>query len=158
MSSVNNDTDLPQRLVIDASVALKGYLFEEGSAQAQAIFKDRALGHVELVAPALMPYEVVNALLMAARRGRLPEARATEILEEFAQLKVPTRALESLEKRSWALAWEYGRTVYDAAYLALTESEGAQFVTGDRRLYNAVGSKLDWVIWLEDYKSQADRK
>lgn len=36
----------PQKLVLDASVVLKSYLPEEGSAQAQAIFKDRALGHV----------------------------------------------------------------------------------------------------------------
>ena len=132
----------------------RSYLFEKGSVQAQAIFRDRASRHVELLTPALMPYEFSNALLVAVRKGRLPEARAPEILERFVRLKVFTRSLDNLEARSWELAWEHGCTFYDAAYLALAEFERVQFVMGDRRLYNAVRGKLNRVLWIEDYTPQ----
>lgn len=145
-----------RKLALDASVVLKSYLPEEGSAQAQAIFKDWALGHVELLAPALMPYEVTNALLVALRRGRIDEARAEEILGEFMRLRIPTQGLAGLEERAWALALEHQRTAYDAAYLALAEREGVPLITGDKRLYNAVKGKLQWVRWVGDYRSVAE--
>ena len=72
MSSKSSETELehaPQRLVVDASVVLKCYLPEAGSTQAQAIFRDRALAKVELLAPALLPYELSNALLRCAVNG-----------------------------------------------------------------------------------------
>lgn len=147
-----------QKLVIDASVVLKAYVPEEGSVQAQAIFRDYALGYVELFAPALMPYEVVNALLVAVRKGRVEKAGAEEVLREFVRLRIPTQGLEGLEERAWALALEHGRTVYDAAYLALAESLGALLITGDKRLYNAVKEKLPWVRWIEDYRTPEQRK
>lgn len=146
----------PQKLVLDASVVLKSYLPEEGSVQAQAIFKDRALGHVELLAPALMPYEVTNALMVALRRQRIDKARAEEILKEFVRLRIPTQGLVGLEERAWALALEHQRTVYDAAYLALAEREGLPLITGDKRLYNAVKAKLRWVRWVGDYQPVAE--
>lgn len=143
----------PQKLVLDASVVLKSYLPEEGSAQAQAIFKDRALGYVGLLAPSLMPYEVTNALLVALRKQRIDQARAEEILREFIKLGIPTRELGGLEERAWTLALEHQRTAYDAAYLALAEREGLQLVTGDKRLYHAVKGKVDWVKWIGDYRA-----
>ncbi len=143
----------PQKLVLDASVVLKSYLPEDGSEQARMIFEDWALGHVQLLAPALMPYEVTNALLVALRQQRLDEARAAEILRAFVRLRIPTQGLTGLEERVWALALEHGRTAYDAAYLALAEHEGVPFITGDKRLYNAVKGKLPWVRWVGDYRS-----
>ena len=145
------------RLVIDASVVLKSYLPEEGSIQAQAIFYDCALRHVEIFAPDLITYEVMNALLVAVRRHRLASARGEEILREFSLLALPTHSMKRLEGRVWALAQEYQRTAYDAAYLALAEREKALLVTGDRRLYNAVKNKLKWVQYIEDYKPKAPK-
>jgi len=148
----------PQRLVLDASVVLKSYLPEEGSAQAQAIFEDWALGQVELLAPALMPYEVTNALMVALRRQRINKARAQEILREFVRLRIPSQGFVGLEERAWTLALAYQRTIYDAACLALAEREGIPLVTGDRRLYNAVKAKLRWVRWVGDYQSVAETR
>ncbi len=59
-------------MIIDASVVLRGFFpDEEGIAQAQALIRDYTLGVVELLAPTLLPYEVVNAVVQAVRRGRI---------------------------------------------------------------------------------------
>jgi hypothetical protein len=49
------------------------------------------------------------------------------------------------------LARQFNRSAYDAAYLTLAQDTGQQFITGDLRLYNAVHSQLNWVLWIEDY-------
>jgi predicted nucleic acid-binding protein len=51
------------------------------------------------------------------------------------------------------IARRFNRSGYDASYLALAESKGEQFITGDERLYNAVHDSLEWVKWIEDYSS-----
>jgi len=145
----------PTQLVVDASVVLKGYLPEEGSLQAQALFRDRALGYVELHAPSLIVYEISNALLVAARRDRIDLPDAEEILREFSRLRLALHEPHGFEERIWTLAQTFGRTSYDAAYLALGESLNAFLVTGDRRLYNAVRPKLDWVTCIEDYQPKS---
>jgi len=40
--------------------------------------------------------------------------------------------------------------VYDASYLSLAKKNNIGFVTGDKRLYNAVKDKLKWVKWIGD--------
>jgi predicted nucleic acid-binding protein len=52
------------------------------------------------------------------------------------------------------LARQYERSAYDAAYLTLAQRAGERLVTGDLRLYNAVKDKLDWVVWMEDYRDE----
>jgi hypothetical protein len=50
------------------------------------------------------------------------------------------------------LSGQYQRSAYDSAYLALAQWQSVWFVTGDKRLFNAVGYVLSWVKWLGDYQ------
>jgi predicted nucleic acid-binding protein len=45
----------------------------------------------------------------------------------------------------------YNRSAYDAATLTLAQQAGEALVTVDKRLYNAVKGKPDWVVWRGDY-------
>jgi len=77
--------------VIDASVVLRGFFpDEEGHEEAQAIIRAYAQGEMELLARALLPYEVTNAILQAVRRSRISLDKGLEILAAFQGLGIPT--------------------------------------------------------------------
>jgi predicted nucleic acid-binding protein len=136
-------------MIVDASVVLSAFFPDEDQAQAQAVIREHVIGRVTLLAPTLLLYEVTNAVVQARRRGRINEGQAESILAAFEGLAIP------LAPVTWqqilALALQFDRSAYDAAYLALAGTTGQPLITGDRRLYNAVQEHLDWVQWIGDY-------
>ena len=136
-------------MILDASVLLSAFFPDESQPQAQAALRDHAAGQVRLKSPALVVYEVTNAVWQAERRGRISTAQADEIVQAAARLDIELLPLDWGE--SLPLARRFGRSAYDAAYLALAERLGEAYLTADERLYSAVHPKLDWVVWLGDY-------
>ena len=136
-------------MIVDASVILSAFFPDEDQPQAQAVIREHVMGRVELVAPTLLLYEVTNAVVQARRRGRISDEQAEQILTSLEGLKI------SLKPVTWQqvlpLALHFDRSAYDAAYLALAETSEQPLVTADRRLYNAVHERLDWVQWMGDY-------
>lgn len=61
--------------VLDASVALAWVFEDEDSPYAEFVIG--ALARQRAVVPIIWPFEVLNALVAAVRRGRIEEARAT---------------------------------------------------------------------------------
>jgi predicted nucleic acid-binding protein len=152
------------RMVVDASVFLRSvFADEEGHAQALAVMKDHAFGLLELVAPTLLLYEVANGILLSLRGKRparsLTKENAARILADFQRLRIRTEAVDPeklIQVGLIQVGQVHQRTAYDAAYLALAEREGLPLITGDKRLYNAVKSRLDGVKWVGDYQSAAE--
>ncbi len=141
-------------MVIDASVVLEAFFpDEEGHEKAQAIIRAYVQGEIELLVPALLPYEVTNAVLQAVRRSRIDLNKGREILQTFQGLGLPTAEISW--QRALELAYAYDRSAYDGAYLALAEETGSMLVTGDRRLYNAVRDHLPRLLWIADYLPSA---
>ena len=139
-------------MIVDASVLLGAFFPDEAHPQAQLLLRQHASGQVRLKAPALLLYEVSNALWQAERRGRILPAQADEILQTAAGLNIELSSMEWGEMLP--LARGFGRSAYDATYLRLAERSGEQLVTGDERLYNAVHPKLDWVVWIGNYTQE----
>lgn len=138
--------------VIDASVVLKWYFpDEEGAEQALSLLRDYVEEKVELHAPSLIDYEVLNGVLVALRKGRLEREQMIHTVENFQKVAVHRQEIGELFPRILSLSESYGRSAYDASYLALAEVRGACLITADRRLYNAVRKELPWVFWIEDY-------
>ena len=135
-------------MIVDANVVLRAFFPDEAQAQAQALIRDHVIGHVQLAAPTLLLYEFTNAVLQAARRGRITNEEGEAILVAFDGLGI------ELDTVTWQqilpLAQRFDRSAYDAAYLALAEVREEPLVTGDLRLYNAVRDTLDWVQWIDD--------
>jgi len=136
-------------MIIDASVVLSVFFPDESQAQAQAVLREHVAGRLHLKAPALLPYELSNAVWQAERRGRITRAQADEIMQALGGLEIEIVGQEWGEMLP--LAWRFGRSAYDAAYLALAEKTGEPLITGDERLFNAVHGELGWVVWIGEY-------
>lgn len=121
-------------LVVDASVALKWVLAEEGREATLDL-----LGET-LIAPDFLILECANTLAMKVRTGQLDQATSANslrlIAEEVQVTFWPSRPHMSA---AHSLATLLGRSAYDSLYLALADAEGAVLVTADRKFADAVG-------------------
>jgi len=108
---------------------------------------------VSLIVPNLWSYEIVSSLRKAIVIGKLSPEQATTALESILRMGIeeiaPTPSLHRL-----ALEWSIrlNQTVaYDAAYLALAQSQEANFWTADRRLADAAKNcGASWVHYIDD--------
>jgi predicted nucleic acid-binding protein len=139
------------RVVLDASVILKWYLLDEEHGEKALEFLNRFVSDdLEIIAPALLEYEVINGLVAARKRGRLQEDLIVSAVEGFMNLGLRMVGLSGLYSRVIHFCKAYNRSAYDASYLALAESEKISFITADETLYNSVKKDLNWVKWLGD--------
>jgi predicted nucleic acid-binding protein len=143
----------PRLVVVDASVVLKWQLDdEEYIPQASALRNDfYALEAIKAIAPHLLVYEVINGILTATRRKRLDSDKALKAIDNLARLGVELK--EVAPERVLGLALDRNLSAYDAAYLALAESEACELWTGDRPFYQAIKSASPLVRWIGDYVS-----
>jgi predicted nucleic acid-binding protein len=138
-------------MIIDASVMLSAFFPDEAQPQAQAVIREYVAGRLPLKAPALLPYELANAVWQAERRGRISHLQADQIIKAFAGLEIEILPQEWGEMLPFAR--KYDRSAYDAAYLALSEKTGEPLITGDERLYNAIHKEFNRLIWIGDYSA-----
>ena len=142
------------RLIVpDASVALKWRLDDEECVeQARKMLLDFGRGEVWFVVPDLFFVEVSNGMKVAVKMGRIDEGSAREFVREVLELGMEAVRGEEVLMRAVELAFLYDRSVYDSVYLAVAERMGCYLFTGDRRLYNALKGKLDYIKWIGEYR------
>ena len=142
-----------KRIVIDASAALPWELRDEETiAQADLLLDDLVSGRLAISVPTLFDYEIANALKVAVTRGRTTEAKALAALADFRFYSIERVDFPPLLDTAFELALRHQRSVYDSAYVTLAQSLGVWLFTGDKRLFNALGSALNWVKWIGDYQ------
>ena len=143
----------PRPVVVDASVVLKWQLDDEEHISQAAALRDDfyAMGTIKAIAPYLLIYEVINGIVTAIRRKRLASDKALEVMDNLMELRVELKGVES--GRILSLALEHNLSAYDAAYLALAESEGCELWTGDKPFFQALKGELPQVNWIGDYVS-----
>ena len=125
---------VPLATVLDASVAVRWLVTENGSADAALLLARPT----RWVAPRLMLTEVAGALHRKVAAGQLREMLASEALDELLgavdaggiRLAQDERVLVA----AFALATLLKHRVPDCMYLALAEHEGAGLATADRAL------------------------
>lgn len=134
-------------LVVDASVALKWFVDEINTEKA-LIVRDYLKEEAIPIVPALFFYEIANVLRYKAEFGIEDVKKVMQTLEDF-QFNV-----ESFEKEvahpSIDLAYQYGITIYDASYIALSKKNQIDFITADEKLFAKIRGER--VILLEDWK------
>ena len=138
-----------KELLIDASVILKWYLpDEEFGEKALMILNQHVNEEIEILAPTILPYEVLNALIVAERMGRIDKEVTEKSFNAFLKLDIGLLDPFRDYRNVLSLARSFSKSVYDAAYLSLAMQKKTDFVTGDKRLYNSVNKELKWVKWI----------
>lgn len=140
------------QIVIDASVLLKAYFpDEEGFEKAQDIIFNYSLGKLELYAPSLIDYEIMNAIWIAYKRGRISFDEAKDIQRKILKLDIKRHDMELFQEKILDTCKEFNITVYDASYLLLAQILNINAITGDKRLLNAVKNRAKNLIWIKDF-------
>jgi predicted nucleic acid-binding protein len=116
--------------VVDASVAVKWFVEEPGTADALDLLKGSDL----VIAPELVVAEVVNVVWKHLVRSDLKHHQVAHVPEALPRMFAELWPTVWLARRAFEIAAELRHPVYDCFYLALAESENATLVTADRRL------------------------
>ena len=126
--------------VLDASVGAAWLLSDEQSYNTGAVLE--AVEIYGALAPSLLRYELRNILIMATRRGRLPDGEAVRALGRVRRLTVETADM-TLPGDSGIveLAERHRLTAYDAAYLQLAVERAVPLTTADGALAQAATSE-----------------
>lgn len=120
-------------LVVDASVVVKWFVPERDHEQALAIRDDYLDGDASLFAPALLPFEVINALRYSERYADETLVAASESLAGYG---IEMRPLSNSGAVA-PTAEELDVSVYDASYVALAEAVDGRAYTADEALLAA---------------------
>jgi len=100
-----------------------------------------------LTAPFIIAFEVASALRYNPDFGADDVKSATK---DLLDMQMNLQLLDEEQSRKAVdLAFKYGITVYDAAYLALTENEDVAFYTADVKLITKVSDRM--VRHIRDY-------
>lgn len=120
-------------IVVDASVVAKWYIPEQHHEEARELRDEYLDGPHTLLAPALLPFEVLNALKYSGQYegDRLVDA-ATTLPEYGIELITYGDAGPVAE-----IAVDLDITLYDSSYLALAHTNDATVYTADSRLCDA---------------------
>ena len=123
-------------LVVDASIAVKWVVEEDGTPEALTLRR-----RAKLIAPELLVAECANILWKKVQRNELrrEEALVAARLLQAAEIELlPTRALLEAATR---IAIELDHPAYDCLYLALAVENDCRFVTADERLLRKLGAR-----------------
>ncbi len=115
-------------LVVDASVAVKWFVPEEGSDKAMALLQSRE----ELTAPTLIFAEVTRAFQKKHAVGLMPFEAIVEGVTDLRRYLHHTVALEILIGEALIIDRQYPHPIFDYLYLACAMREHCRVITSDQ--------------------------
>jgi predicted nucleic acid-binding protein len=126
-------------VVVDASVVIKWFVPEAGSAAAS-----RWLGSEDrLEAPDLLFAEIANAIWKKVLRGQLTRAESQLLVNDIEKIAVNTTPCRALATDAHEIALITSRSVYDSMYVALALRLDTRVITADERFFHALQSFPD---------------
>ena len=135
------------QLVLDTSVIAKLFLKEEWSDKAIELKDRHVKGEVEIVAPSLLKYELMNAL-KSRKFSKNQIKDALEVVRDYGfSIMDPEDAIfdDAAELLS-----DYNISAYDASYIALAKDLGTEMCTADQNLLDKVPN-LKFVKHIKEF-------
>ena len=143
------------KVCVDASFMVALLVPESFSQTALTLWGEWVLGDVEILAPALLRYEVISALYRKGLRGLVTWEDSQAAQAQFLALDIELLDPQVLSDRAADLAGIFQRpNTYDAFYLALAEHLDCKLWTADERLYNAVHASFGYIRWVGELPTQ----
>lgn len=115
-------------LVVDASIAIKWVIEEEGTAQALALRRG-----AKLIAPELLVSECATILWKKVQRRELSREEALFAARLLQGADIELRPTRSLLEMATRIAIDLAHPAYDCLYLALAIESRCRYVTADER-------------------------
>ncbi|QVL30802.1 type II toxin-antitoxin system VapC family toxin [Telmatocola sphagniphila] len=138
-------------IVVDASVVVKCYLPEVGSAEALSVIT----GREKLIAPQLLRLEVHSAIIRHYRENALSREEVERHSSAFERHLITRKHVElypddnqlSLARK---IALDLRHPIQDCLYLALAVEQGASLLTADDKFHSKAGKTFDHVKLLRN--------
>jgi predicted nucleic acid-binding protein len=130
---------------LDSNVLIRS-VEEDPAPGIKQLWREWLRDKVMLHAPALLRYEVVNALHQMRRAGTMDEAELSYALADAFSRPIVWHDDEKLHAAALRLAGEFKLSAaYESQYLALAAHLGIELWTTDAELFKAVEGRLAWV-------------
>jgi predicted nucleic acid-binding protein len=136
------------RAVIDASVALKSVLNEQGSDKAQVLFEEFRQGLHSLIAPDIFRVEIAHALTRAERKKIIPVGHAAILFDDVIVQPPEFFDTAPLMAKAIEISSQTRTSVYDALYLCLAFEHNCEVVTADLKFIKALHQDFPFIVDL----------
>ncbi len=124
---------------------------ESGSDAARRIKDSYISGKIEIIAPNLIYYEVLNALRFHPV-ARFTPKELSSILTSLKNLQFTIDLTDDMWFKSFNFSLQEGISIYDSVYVGLASNQDA-FVTADNRLVDLLRNRNN-IIALDKLKSE----
>jgi len=144
--------DIKRKYILDASVIIKWYYFEnESDLEIANYIHEKVTGDEIIIAsPDLMIYEVLNFFIF---KLKIPSGKIADILSELNDIIFIINTDISVQKKAFELSRKLKKPIYDSLYLALSQSLDCPLITADNKLKQDAGRENYSVLLLSEFKS-----
>jgi len=133
-------------ICVDASLILRLIMPGDRKESITKLWRSWRTEGREFIAPALIFYELTNALHQYARHGIISDEEAQQILHNISKLNISLIENKYIHHQALKIAQTMGlKATYDAHYLAVAQHANAEFWTADSRLVKQVSQDWPWV-------------
>jgi len=144
--------DIKRKYILDASVIIKWYFFENESDLEIANYIHEKVTRDEIIiaSPDLMIYEVLNFFIF---KLKIPSDKIADILSELNDIIFIINTDISVQKKAFEISRKIKNTIYDSLYLALSQSLDCPLITADNKLKQNAKKENYSVLLLSEFKS-----
>ncbi|MBC8389522.1 MAG: type II toxin-antitoxin system VapC family toxin [Actinobacteria bacterium] len=144
--------DIKRKYILDASVIIKWYYFEnESDLEIANYIHEKVTGDEIIIAsPDLMIYEVLNFFIF---KLKIPSGKIADILSELNDIIFIINTDISVQKKAFELSRKLKKPIYDSLYLALSQSLDCPLITADNKLKQDARRENYSVLLLSEFKS-----
>jgi predicted nucleic acid-binding protein len=136
------------KYALDSNVAFKWLVKEALSDKAELLRLDFQNGIHQLIAPDILPVEVVHALTRAERQGRVTQAEGAVLYSDLMTNLPLLHPYIPLLPRAYEISSQMRVGVYDCLHISLAEQEKCDLITADDKLLKALQAAFPFIRHL----------